>query len=110
MLSDIPTPSDNPHWPSWFYPPDTDPEDPSAHGRVFDHAEDVPEGWLVHWGLHGSNLAREPAPPVEIPLTRREMQAELTKRDIAFPPQAARAELWRLLQEAEEAEILDGSV
>lgn len=110
MQSDTPQPSDNLHWPSWFYPPETDPADPGAHGRVFQRAEDVPEGWLVHWELHGVNLQREPPAATEIPMTRREMQAALTKRDIAFTPTMARAELWRLLQEAVEAERLDESV
>jgi hypothetical protein len=110
MRGDIPQPSDNTHWPSWFYPPDTDPENPADHGRVFHRAEDVPEGWLIHWELHGTNLHREPPPPVEIPLSRNQLRAELAKRDIAYPPTAGRAELYRLLQEAEEAERLDKSV
>lgn len=110
MHLDIPQPSDNTQWPSWFYPPETDPESPAEHGRVFERVEDVPEGWLIHWELHGTNLHREPQPATEIPLTRRELLAELTKRDVAFTPQTGRAELWRLLQEATQDEKLDAGV
>jgi hypothetical protein len=70
----------------------------------------VPEGWLIDWRLHGSNLNREPPPPSEeIPLTRRQLQDELTKRDIPFIAQTGRSELWRLLQEAIAADELDES-
>jgi hypothetical protein len=106
MPTDTPQPSDNAHWPSWFYPPETDPESPAEHGRVFERAEDVPEGWLVDWRLH------EAPPPqaTEIPMTRRELQAELTKRDIAFTPQTGRTDLWLMLQEAVAADDLDDAV
>jgi len=110
MRNDIPQPSDNTQWPSWFYPPETDPECPADHGRVFHRLEDVPEGWLVHWELHGVNLNREPPAATEIPMTRRELHAELTRRDIEFTPQTSRSELWRMLQEAIEAERLDEGV
>lgn len=110
MRGDIPHPSENPHWPAWFYPPETDPADPAAHGRIFQRAEDVPEGWAHHWEQHGANLNREPPPPTEITLTRSELRAALAKRDIAFSPTAGRAELNKLLQDALEAERLDESV
>lgn len=109
MPTDTPKPSDNAQWPSWFYPPTTDPDNADQHGRVFACAEDVPEGWLVHWDLHGGAL-RPALPVTEIPLTRRELQAELTKRDVEFTPQTGRAEMWRLLQEAVQAEDLDDAV
>lgn len=111
MPADTLKPSDNAHWPSWFYPPTTDPENATEHGRVFQRAEDVPEGWLVHWEQHGDALRPvEPAVAAEIPFTRRELQAELTKRDIPFTPQTGRAELWALLQVAAEDEDLDTRV
>jgi hypothetical protein len=65
-----PLPSENPHWPAYFYPHDTDPENPTEKGRVFQQAEDVPEGWAHHWGLHGHNLNREPPPAPTPRLTR----------------------------------------
>jgi hypothetical protein len=110
MPRDIPHPTENTHWPSWFYPPETDPDDPSASGRIFHKAEDVPEGWLVHWELHGTNLQREPPPPPEITMSRNELRAELSKRDIPFTSLMSRAELNRLLQEALKDEALDESV
>lgn len=110
MPADTPKPSDNTHWPSWFYPPTTDPENAAEHGQVFKCAEDVPEGWLIHWELHGDALRPATQTAAEIPLTRREIEAELTKRDVEFSPQTRRAELWRMLQEAMAAEDLDNDV
>jgi len=110
MRGDIPHPSENAHWPSWFYPPETDHADPSAHGRIFDRAEDVPEGWAADYRAHGVNLDREPPAPPESTMTRSELKTELSRRDIEFPPTAAKAELQRLLDEAIAAEALDNSV
>lgn len=107
MPGDIPHPSETKSWPSWFYPPETDPADPAAHGKVFHSHEDVPEGWAADWNAHGVNLSREPPPPPEPTMTRRELHAELAKRDVAFSPTAGRAELQRLLDDALEAEALD---
>lgn len=107
MPGDIPPPSEHRSWPSWFYPPDTDPENPAVHGRVFEHADDVPEGWAADWHAHGENLNREPPsppPPPEIDLTRAELRAELTKRGIAFSPTAAKVALQVSLAVALEAE------
>lgn len=104
------TPSENQHWPAFFYPPETDPENPGASGRLCQSADDVPDGWAHHWSEHGQDLNREPPPAPDIEMTRRQIIAELVARDIAAPPQAAKAELWRLLQEAQEAERLDESV
>lgn len=106
----VPHPAENPHWPSWFYPPDTDPEDPAKHGRVFFKAEDVPEGWAVDWRLHGANLNRPPPEAPQATLTRSELKLELDKRDVAYPPNAAKAELQRLLDEAEADEALEAGV
>ena len=110
MPGDIPHPSEHHSWPSWFYPPETDPEDPAAHGRVFHKPEDVPEGWAADWRAHGVNLSREPPAAPEIALTRSELRAELTKRDIEFKPTDAKAELQRLLDEAIEADELEAAV
>ncbi|MGH7745407.1 MAG: hypothetical protein ACREQ5_11535 [Candidatus Dormibacteria bacterium] len=110
MRGDIPHPSENPHWPSWFYPPDTDPDDPAAHGQVFERAEDVPSGWAVHWAQHGVNLDREPPPAPDPGLTRAEVRAALTARDIRFNPATGTAELRRILDAASAAEAVDESV
>lgn len=111
MPGDIPLPSENTHWPSWFYPPDTDPDDPAAHGQIFDKAEDVPAGWAADYRAHGQNLTREPPPPpADSGLTRNELKEELARRDIAFAPTAAKAELQRLLDEALEIERLEDSI
>lgn len=110
MPGDIPHPSENTQWPSWFYSPDVDEADPAAAGRVFDKPEDVPAGWAQDWRAHGVNLHREPPAAPEITLTRSELRAELAKRDISFTPTDAKAELQRLLDEAIEAEALDEGV
>jgi hypothetical protein len=107
---DIPHPSENLHWPAWFYPPDTREEDPTAHGRVFHKADDVPEGWAHDWRAHGVNLHREPPPPPDAGLTRTELKYELTKRDIPYSPTAAKAALQALLDEALEDELQEADV
>lgn len=104
------SPFDHPHWPSWWYPPETDPANPAAYGQVFKQPEDVPEGWSCNWEEHGVNLSREPREAPEVVLTRTELRAELTKRDIPWVAIAGKAELQRLLDEALETEALDGSV
>lgn len=103
-------PSENDQWPSWFYPPEVDEADPAAAGRIFSCAAEVPEGWAQNWHEHGANLSRDPPAPREILLTRAELRAELTKRDIAWGVTDAKAELQRLLDEAIEAEALDEGV
>lgn len=111
MRGDIPLPSENQHWPAWFYPPDVDPENPSALGQVFNSPEDVPAGWAHDYRAHGENLNREPpAPPADSGMTRNELKDELARRDIAFAPTAAKAELQRLLDEALESERLEDSI
>lgn len=110
MSGEIPKPADHTQWPSWFYPPDTREEDPSAHGRIFNSAEDVPEGWAADWRAHGANLNREPPPAKVIEATRTELKYELTKRDIPYPPTAAKAELQRLLDAAMADEVLEDSI
>lgn len=110
MPGNIPDPRDHPHWPAYFYPSETDPAHPEDFGVKFEHWEDVPEGWSCNWLDHGENLNREPPPPPPVGLTRNELKDELAKRDIAFLPTAAKAELQRLLDEAQEAERLENSV
>lgn len=105
-----PHPAENQHWPAWFYPPDTDPENPTAAGRVFAKADDVPEGWLHHWSMHGQNLNREPPPAPTPKLTRSELKRELDKRAVAYPANAAAAELQKLLDEAMADESLEAQV
>lgn len=97
------------HWPAWYYPPETNPEDPTALGRVFKNAAEVPDGWAFHWSEHGTNLHREPPPP-PMGLTRTELRMELTKRDIAWLATSGKVELLRQLDEAIEAEELENSV
>lgn len=106
----LPNPAEHPHWPSWWYPPETDPADPAVLGQIFQRAEDVPEGWSCNWLDHGANLDRAPPPPPEPGMTRSELKAELAKRDIAFLPTSAKAELQRQLDEALEAEALEATV
>lgn len=110
MPGDIPHPSEHTAWPSWFYPPETEEADPAAYGRVFHKADDVPEGWAANWRAHGVNLSREPPPPPEPGLTRSELRAELTRRDIPFSPADAKAHLQHLLDDAIEAEALEQTV
>lgn len=106
----IPHPSEHTSWPAWFYPPETKEEDPAAHGQIFERADDVPEGWAADWRAHGVNLDQAPPQATELTLTRSELKDELTKRDIPFTPTAAKAELQRLLDEANEAEALEAQV
>lgn len=111
MSSALTDPATHPHWPSWWYPPETDPADPAALGRIFQKSDDVPEGWSCNWEDHGSNLNRKPPEaPVDAGLSRNELKAELGKRDIAYSPTMAKTELQKLLDEAVEAERLEDAV
>lgn len=101
MPSAIPHPSEHTSWPSWFYPPETDPENPAVHGKIFAHHDDVPEGWAADYRAHGVNLNREPPPPpADSGLTRNELKAALTKLGVAHTPTAAKAELQKLFDAA----------
>lgn len=105
-----PHPAENAHWPAWFYPADTDHENPTVAGRVFTKAEDVPEGWLIDWRMHGQNLNREPPAATAPRLTRSELKRELEKRAVAYPANAAVAELQKLLDQAEADDALEAEV
>lgn len=103
-------PSENAHWPAYFYPPETNPEAPEESGKLYHKPEDVPEGWAHHWSEHGSNLDKAPPQAAQVERTRQELKDELTKRDIPFSPTAAKAELQKLLDEADAADALDAQV
>lgn len=110
MRGDIPHPSENTAWPAWFFPPETNPEDPASDGRVFTCAEDVPEGWAFDWRAHGVSLDREPpAAPVQR-LSRLDLFRELKIRDIPCGATLGTAALQKLYDEALAAEALDESV
>jgi hypothetical protein len=108
----VPTPAEQTSWPCYFYPSTTNWDAPAGEGggRKFTCAEEVPEGWLIHWKMHGTGLHREPRAAVEITMTRRELQAELTKRDIPFTTQEPKIELQKKLDAAIEDEALDETV
>lgn len=106
----LPSPSEQLGWPCWFYPPETTEEDPAAHGRIFQRAEDVPEGWAVNWRQHGANLEREPPAAPEAKTSRLDLFRELKVRDIPHGATLSTAALQALLDEALEAERLDASV
>jgi hypothetical protein len=110
----IPLPSENQHWPAFFYPPDADEANWAEKGRIFQQAEDVPEGWAHHWSMHGKNLNREPPPaPVsdEEPNARRKrLREELTKRDIVWHVTMSVAKLQEMLDEALAEEAADAAV
>lgn len=110
MRGDIPHPSENTQWPSWFYPPGTRDEDPAATGLIFDCAADVPEGWAQNWRLHGVSLEREPPPAPVQRLSRLDLFRELKIRDIPCGATLGTAALQKLYDEALAAEALDESV
>lgn len=108
-MSKIPHPSTQQAWPSWFYPPHATDENAGQVGAAFHKAEDVPDGWATDWRLH------EPPAPTQLdgavkPLGRDELRAELTKRDIDFPPTAPKAALQKMLDDALVAEALEKEV
>lgn len=109
-MPNVKHPSENLSWPAWFYPPETDPEDPTAAGLVFKSPDDVPEGWAHHWSEHGQNLDREPPAPPPAGPTRTELRMELTKRDIAWSATDGKGALQKQLDEALELEKLENSV
>lgn len=109
-MPNVKHPKENLLWPAWFYPPETDENDPTAAGRVFAKWEDVPEGWAFHWSEHGVGLDREPPPPPPLGMSRADLRAELTKRDINWSAQSSNAHLQRLLDEDIAAEALSNSV
>lgn len=107
---DIPHPSEHRSWPSWFYPPDTDPDNPADHGRIFERAADVPEGWAADWTAHGENLNRAAPDAPVVKLSRADLRAELTKRDISWAVTSGTAALQAQLDEALALEALEESV
>lgn len=110
MRGDIPHPSENTSWPSWFYPPGTDEADPAEAGMIFARAEDVPAGWAANWRDHGVNLEREPpAAPVQ-KMSRLDLFRELKIRDIPCGATLGSAALQKLYDDALAAEALDESV
>ena len=109
-MPNVPHPSETTSWPHWFYPPETTEADPAAHGRIFKSHEEVPEGWAADWRDHGVNLDREPPPAPPPGMTRAELKAELSARNVPFAATDAKAELQRLYDEALADEALENSV
>lgn len=89
-------------FPSWRWDPET------KEGRVFDRAEDVPEGWLSRHPDHQADdtttALTKPADPDK--LTREEIVKALNDGGIEFKKNMGTAALEKLLRESVGAFVI----
>jgi hypothetical protein len=82
-----------PLWPAWRYGPNQ-PEDRA----IFQSPDEVPEGWTNNPADHTGPAPKAPAAsPAAVPLTRKQVIAELNLRKLPYEANAPTAALYELL-------------
>lgn len=74
-----------PMWPAWYYSPD-------GEGKVFNHIQDVPYGWLRHKPKEFTS-----ADPLSI--DKDSVVQELNRREIKIDPRWGKAHLKKVLDD-----------
>jgi hypothetical protein len=96
-----PLPSENPHWPAWYFPPEVDHGvEPHKVGLLFKSAEDVPDGWVFYPSYV---KVREPKPAEdEQPqrMSRQDICRALDELGEVYKPNAGYAALKRQYDDA----------